>query len=83
MCIRDSFPVLYIPACPGKTAPRAPRRAFQLVFNILLEMCIRDSPSVYGHMMDQGYTTDTQTYIDASMNQATYDRAGKTEARCV
>ena len=30
------FPVLYIPACPGKTAPRAPRRAFQLVFNILL-----------------------------------------------
>ena len=37
-------------------------------------------PSVYGHMMDQGYTTDTQTYIDAFMNQATYDRAGKTEA---
>ncbi len=37
-------------------------------------------PSVYGHMMDQGYTTDTQAYIDAFMNQATYDRAGKTEA---
>ena len=37
-------------------------------------------PSVYGHMMGLGYTTDTQTYIDAFMNQATYDRAGKTEA---
>lgn len=37
-------------------------------------------PSVYGHMMGQGYTTDTQAYIDAFMNQATYDRAGKTEA---
>lgn len=37
-------------------------------------------PSVYGHMMDQGYTTDTQAYIDAFMEQATYDRAGKTEA---
>lgn len=37
-------------------------------------------PSVYGHMMDQGYTTDAQTYIDAFMEQATYDRAGKTEA---
>lgn len=37
-------------------------------------------PSVYGHMMDQGYTTDTQTYIDAFMEQATYDRAGKQEA---
>lgn len=37
-------------------------------------------PSVYGHMMGLGYTTDTQTYIDAFMNQATYDRAGKQEA---
>lgn len=37
-------------------------------------------PSVYGHMMDQGYTTDAQSYIDAFMEQATYDRAGKTEA---
>ena len=37
-------------------------------------------PSVYGHMMGLGYTTDTQTYIDAFMEQATYDRAGKTEA---
>lgn len=36
--------------------------------------------SVYGHMMGLGYTTDTQTYIDAFMEQATYDRAGKTEA---
>ncbi len=37
-------------------------------------------PSVYGHMIGLGYTTDTQTYIDAFMNQATYDRAGKQEA---
>ena len=30
------FPVLQIPACPGIAASRAPRRAFQLVFNALL-----------------------------------------------
>lgn len=36
--------------------------------------------SVYGHMMDQGYTRDAQTYIDAFMSQATYDRAGASEA---
>ena len=29
------FPVLQVPACPGIAASRAPRRAFQLVFNAL------------------------------------------------
>lgn len=37
--------------------------------------------SVYGHMEDQGFTRDQQTYIDAFMGGATYDRAGATEAK--
>lgn len=37
--------------------------------------------SVYGHMEDQGFTRDQQTYIDAFMGGATYDRAGAIEAK--
>ena len=37
--------------------------------------------SVYGKMEDVGFSRDQQTYIDAFMGGATYDRAGSTEAQ--
>ena len=36
--------------------------------------------SVYGYLGEQGFTRDTQSYIDAFMGGAWYDRAGKSEA---
>lgn len=37
--------------------------------------------SVYGKMEDVGFSRDQQTYIDAFMSGATYDRAGASEAK--
>ena len=40
----------------------------------------RTHASVYGKMEDVGFSRDQQTYIDAFMGGAWYDRAGKSEA---
>lgn len=40
----------------------------------------RTHASVYGKMEDVGFSRDQQTYIDAFMGGAWYDRAGKKEA---
>ncbi|WP_418857040.1 phage tail tape measure C-terminal domain-containing protein, partial [Sutterella wadsworthensis] len=40
----------------------------------------RTHASVYSRMEDVGFSRDQQTYIDAFMNGAWYDRAGKSEA---